>query len=200
MTAPVDAEITLDVACAWSYIGWVIFEAASRQYRSNGGKVEVRVVPHLLDPDAPEPGTPLLPELRAAFGEQTQPQLDRVLAAGRAVGIPFNYESAVHAGTVQAHALLHAAGRVGRTEDVLGRLFRAQFVEGLDVSDTTVLHRIAAASDSPMPTVADRDAVRTAVATAPQVGAVPVFRIGSQEAIVGTPDEQVLHRALRKAG
>src|SRR5699024_6090171 len=85
---------------------------------------------------------------KRVFGEEAakrnEAQLTE-LAAGE--DIPVNFNSAIFANTFGAHCLIAAASTQNRAELMVERLFQSYFVDGLNIADPTVLHRLATESE-----------------------------------------------------
>src|SRR5687767_5737538 len=69
----------------------------------------------------------------------------RVAGVGREVGVPFAFENiSVQPNTLNAHRLLNYAERHGRQDDVAEALFKAYFIDGLNITETETLADVAA--------------------------------------------------------
>lgn len=137
-------EIFSDVVCPWCYIGHARFAKAAERFRGKGGSIEVTMRPFQLDPDAPAKGEPLIPSMERKFGPNARQMIDRVVGTAAEEGLELDYDRALNATTLAAHRLIEVAGRQGLGEEMAGRLFRAYFAEGRDVSDAGVLAELAA--------------------------------------------------------
>lgn len=136
-----------DVACPWCAIGLHSLEEALRR---TAGTVDAKITfqPFELNPDMPSGGQNHDEHLRRKFGmtaEQLAASREQVRARAASVGLEFNVSgrSRIY-NTFDAHRLLHWAGLAGRQRELKRALFKANFSDDLDVSNTDELVRIAA--------------------------------------------------------
>jgi predicted DsbA family dithiol-disulfide isomerase len=137
-------DIVCDVVCPWCYIG------KRRLERALSLRPDVAATrswhPFQLNPDMPEDGIPRELYLAAKFGSprNAEPVHAALAAAGRTEGIAFAFGRIGRApNTLRAHRLIRRAAAVGRGDDMAEALFRAYFVEGLDIGDLDALAFIA---------------------------------------------------------
>ncbi|MFJ6621092.1 DsbA family oxidoreductase [Kitasatospora sp. NPDC091335] len=138
-------EIWSDIACPWCYIGKRRFEQALADF---AGKEQVEVVyrPHQLVPDAPETASPHRAWLAERYGPQSVAMDAQVAELGRAEGISYDFDAALHANTFLGHRLLHLAETEygpavqGRLKEAL---LKAHFTDGVDVGDRAALTDVA---------------------------------------------------------
>jgi predicted DsbA family dithiol-disulfide isomerase len=133
-------DIWSDVVCPWCAIGVARFERALSQF---DGKVDVRLHPFQLDPEAPIPGVPARERYASKFGDEASAILARVTAAAAEEGLSFDFDRAITANTIDAHRAIAFARSSGKDRELEKRLFSAYFSEGRDVSDRSVLVEIA---------------------------------------------------------
>jgi predicted DsbA family dithiol-disulfide isomerase len=198
-----NVEMVLDVACGWSYLSFARFERALSRYREQGGKVEVTFLPFQLDPHAPTGGQPepLLDVLRHKFGANAVEDTQRFAAMAKSDGLQFNYDRAVHSNTFDAHRLITLATRQGMGEQMVERLFRAHYTDGLDVGDPGTLARLAAeVGVTVQDPAAGTTEVRAGLDKVRRMGVrgVPVFRFEGGPTLSGAQSEEALYDALRR--
>ena len=106
----------------------------------------MRWLPFQLNPDLPASGMPRREYIERKWGPGRGPEVyARVAAAGRTVDLPFAFENiTVQPNTLQAHRLLGYAERHGRQDETAEALFKAYFVEGVDLTDDEKLADAAA--------------------------------------------------------
>lgn len=145
----VDLDVVSDVGCPWCYVGKRRLEQAIAMLSP---RITVNVVwrPYELNPWLPPEGMDRQEYRAAKFGsiERSRALDARLIAAGAAEGIPFDFEKIRRTpNTRDAHRLLWLAQRLGKQDAVAEALFRAYFVEGLDVGNSNTLVTIARAAD-----------------------------------------------------
>jgi len=142
----VNVDVTSDVICPWCYIGKRRLEKAIAACRGQHD-VRVRWHPFQLNPHMPKEGTNRKEYRTAKFGSwERSLALDaQVAEAGRAEDIPFDYAKVMRTpNTLDAHRLIGLADTEGVQDAVVEAVFRAYFVEGRDISQTTVLLDVVA--------------------------------------------------------
>ncbi|GAA0930700.1 DsbA family oxidoreductase [Nonomuraea longicatena] len=197
---PVRVEIVLDVICSHSYLGYTRFARAAARARSEGAEVLVSFLPFELAPGASTEGWPLLAVLERSFGPDAVAATAHLAESAALEGVVLDYGSAIATGTFEAHRLIAAAARQGRAEQVVERLFRAHFTDGLHIGDPATLAELAAeagvTSGGYPPEVlrAELQRVRGLGVTG-----VPVFRVGGLPPLTGSQSENALYAALTQA-
>ncbi|MFF3413015.1 DsbA family protein [Streptomyces sp. NPDC002742] len=206
-------RIALDVICVHSYLGYTRFTRAADRLRAEGHLVQVEFLPFELAPGAGTEGAPLLPVLEQVFGPQAVQQTLRFAEQVAAEGLELHYERAVATGTFEAHLLIARAARQGRAEQMVERLFRAHFTDGLHIGDAATLARLAGeagvttdgsgsgAAETAPETAAATDRLHGELDRVRRLGitGVPVFFIGDARPLTGSQSEAVLLSALREA-
>src|SRR3984893_13950706 len=139
-------NVISDVICPWCYIGKRRLEKAVAAFAGRD-QVRVRWHPFQLNPHMPGEGMERKAYRTAKFGSwERSLALDaRVAEAGRAEGIPFDYAKVMRTpNTLDAHRLIGLADREGVQDAVVEAVFRAYFVEGRDISQSTILLDVVA--------------------------------------------------------
>jgi predicted DsbA family dithiol-disulfide isomerase len=202
--AALSIDVVSDVACPWCLIGVQHLEAALAQRPSIDAKITYH--PFLLEPDAPRDGIDLRVRLRQKYGGDPAPLFRRVEAAGRAAGLPLDFEK-VHVApdTIGAHLLIAAAEPRGTQRALARALFEAYFLDGRNVGAPEILVEIATKhgfeADEIVALISDEQA-RTrlkeeARAIAAQgVNGVPFFVFGEKLALSGAQPVAVFLDAL----
>jgi predicted DsbA family dithiol-disulfide isomerase len=198
-----NVEMILDVACGWSYLSFARFERALARFRSEGGEAKVAFLPFQLDPSAPTDGRPepLLDVLQRKFGGNAVADTRRFAASAASEGLEFNYDVAVHSNTFDAHRLIAIATRQGLGEQMVERLFRAHYTDGLDVGDPGTLTRLAGEVGVTIPDPAAGVAdVRAGLDRVRGMGVrgVPVFLFQGGPMLSGAQTEDTLYNALNR--
>ena len=202
-------DFVSDVACPWCAIGLFSLEEALRRA---AGVVDADITfqPFELNPDMPAPGVNHDEHIAGKYGmplEQFAASRQMLRERAAAVGFEINSNSRSRIyNTFDAHRLLHWAGTLGRQRELKRALFRANFTDNLNVSDTDVLVGIAASVGL------DADAARQVLASqrfaaevrqAEQlwmsrgIQAVPGIVINGKWLISGGQTPEVFEQALR---
>jgi predicted DsbA family dithiol-disulfide isomerase len=203
-------EVWSDIVCPWCYLGQARFERALASFEHRG-EVEVVHRSFELDPGFPAGQViPVLDLLSRKYGlsrEQAAEAEASMAQMAAAEGLEFSVDRP-HGNTFDAHRLLHLAQDRGRQEDMLTRLYRANFGAERSVFDAESL--VAIAGEAGLDTAETRevlagtdyaDEVRADERRAAELGAtgVPFFVIDSALAISGGQRAEVFLQALRQA-
>ena len=153
-------EIWADVVCGWAYIGKRRLEKALTE--RGGEPVEVIWRPYRIDPTAPAAAVPLEEMLRdpiadaslrqCAPGLSPSENLTRISQIAADEGLGPRWGAAWRANSHDAHRLLalaHESGGAVLQDAVAEQVMKAHFIEALDISDRTVLARVAEAAGFP---------------------------------------------------
>lgn len=214
-TRPLAIDVISDVVCPWCWIGKRRLEEALVQLPA-GQETSTTVVrwhPFELNPDLPPGGQDRRSYLERKFGgpERAQQVYARVEAAGREAGIPFNFERIVRQpNTRDAHRLIAWAQTTNPSAApaLVERLFRAYFVDGIDLGDANVLARLAgetgldaAAASEWLQSDSGLADIATAEDNARRLGVsgVPFFVFNQRLAVSGAQPPEVLLDAIRQA-
>jgi len=132
-------DIVSDTVCPWCFIGKRRLERALTL--APQPDLVVTWHPFQLNPELPPGGMDRRDYLRAKFGdEKGSGAYDRILEAGAAEGIDFNFKSiARQPNTVDSHRLVRYAGEVGLQHQAVEALFNAYFIDGRDIGDAATL-------------------------------------------------------------
>jgi predicted DsbA family dithiol-disulfide isomerase len=204
-------DIVSDIVCPWCYIGKRRLEAAIAA--REGPLPTVRWHPFQLNPDLPAGGVDRRSYLEEKFGgaERARGVYARVEAAGREVGIPFQFEQiGRQPNTSDAHRLIAwaQASAPSGVDRLVERLFQAYFTEGVDIGVADELARLAgesgcdpAAARAHLASAAGRAEVAEADARMKSmgIGGVPFFIFNRRVAVSGAQPPEVLADALAQA-
>ena len=169
----------------------------------------MRWLPFQLNPDLPESGIPREEYVARKFGGRGKGVNERVIMAGRQLGIPFEYEKMkVQPNTLNAHRLMLYAEREGKQDELAEELFRAHFTEGAILADRETLADIAARAGLDRKAVADYLAGDEDKALIEQadvearsagIGGVPFFIFNRKIGLSGAQDAETLLEAMEQA-
>jgi predicted DsbA family dithiol-disulfide isomerase len=208
---PLAIDIVSDVVCPWCYIGKRRLEAALAE-REEGIAPTLRWHAFQLNPDLPPSGVDRREYLERKLGSRGAAEVyARVEAAGREVGIPFAFDRIRRQpNSLDAHrliALAQAQDPLAATE-LVERLCRAFFVEGVDIGDTDQLVRLAAESGFESEAAREwlaTDAGRADIAAADRrahelgISGVPFFIFNQRLGVSGAQPPEVLRNAMEQA-
>ena len=170
----------------------------------------MRWLPFQLNPDLPENGIPRKQYIESKWGPGRGPEVyARVTAAGHTVDIPFAFENIkVQPNTLHAHRLLGYAERQGRQDELAEVLFKAYFIEGVDLTNFEALAEVAAqagldraATLAYLQSDEDRDTTLQAdvEARSAGIGGVPFFIFNRKVGVSGAQEPDVLLQAMEQA-
>jgi len=215
MQGAVVVDVISDVVCPWCYIGKRRLEAAIAQMREEEPDLpfEVRWHPFQLNPDLPAQGVDRKAYLEAKFGgpERAKQVYERVTAAGRSVGIPFDFDAIERQpNTLDAHRLVAWAQsrNEGDTDALVEGLFRANFLEGRYVGSVDELVALAGeagfdAADARafLESGALKDVVADSDRRAREmgIGGVPFFIFDGKTALSGAQEPSAIVAAIQQA-
>ena len=212
-TEPLTIDIVSDVVCPWCYIGKRRLESALALAGTDTHSVALHWHSFQLNPDIPPEGVDRRRYLEQKFGgpQRARAIYERVEAAGREVGIRFDFARIERQpNTTDAHRLVDWAQVTDaeRADDLVERLFRAYFIDGIDIGKVAELARIASdagylAADASA--YLNSDAGRADVAAADArskaagIGGVPFFIFNRKLAVSGAQPPEVLREAIGQA-
>ncbi len=206
----VTIDLVSDVVCPWCYLGKARLELAIAEVQDEVG-VDVNWRPYRLNPDIPPEGVDQKTYLEEKLGgaEAVARGHEMLAQLGAEVGIRYDFDAIkIGPNTLDAHRLIHWASMEGRElqDHVVTGLFKANFEEGRNIGDHTVLAEIAEASgmdrklaESLLKSDADKDIILGEIEAAQKMGVsgVPFFIIDGQYAVSGAQMPDVLAGALR---
>ncbi|MDG4803985.1 DsbA family oxidoreductase [Micromonospora sp. WMMD980] len=201
-----EIEIYADVACPWCWIGKRRLEQAIESY---DGKVTITYRPFQLDPAPVAEPRPLLDALGDKFGgrDKADQMAAHVSEIAVGAGLDLRFDRAVAANTFDAHRLARFAAERGRAAEMVERLYRAHFSDGLDVGSIDVLVALAAEvglnGDEARGYLASnlgRREVAAELSAAHRLGvsSVPTFVLAGKYAVTGAQEPETLLAALRE--
>lgn len=205
-----DIQLWSDFLCPYCVLGKRRLNRALDSLGIRDARITMKSF--LLNPGEDEPvGTRMREHLmdKEGYSEDDVAQTFNSLGeAGLAVGFPFHFGTALHAGTDRAHALFQYMKTLGLGGGFSDLLQEAGFQKGADLHDEETLIRLARQLG------ADADQAREAIHSgkylslarqeyeeALMYGArgVPFFIIDGRFAVTGAQPEEVFERTLKKA-
>ena len=214
MGEPLKVDVVFDFVCPWCYIGKRRLEHALEAWRARhpeGPRPGVRWLPYLLHPEIPRGGMSRREHLARKHGPAgPDPEKQaHVMALGKGLGLEFAFDRiTVQPNTIDAHRLSGCAQMRGRQDEMVEALFRAYFMEGVDLNDHDALVSLATTvgfdwgqvalylgSDTDVQTVRRLD-LEARIAG---VDIVPFFIFNGKVAVAGAHEVDVLLEAMTRA-
>lgn len=193
-----------DIVCPWCYIGKRRLEQALDSY---DGEVSLRYRPFQLDPRPVSEPRPVAEALAEKFGgpERVRQLLAHVTSVAAESGLTLRFDRALNANTFDAHRLVRFAAERGRASEMVDALFRAHFVDGVDVGSRAALASVAATTGfdeqevrAYLDSSAGVDKVRAEVEEARRIGvtSVPTFVFAGKYVVTGAQPPETLLKVL----
>ena len=193
--AMIKLDIISDPVCPWCYIGKTRLDRALQAHPEHEFLIEWH--PFQLNPDMPRQGMDRREYLELKFGgkQGAVQAYAPIVQAAEDTGLGIDFAGIKRTpNSIDAHRLIHWAGIEGKQNAVVDRLFKAYFKEGRDISEHSVLKRIAGAvgmdgdaigrlleTDADLQDLRDRDAH----ARMRGVQGVPCFILANEYAVSG---------------
>jgi len=141
-TKKMKVEIWSDVVCPFCYIGKRKFESALQQFEGSAN-VEVEWKSFLLDPAmkhvAGKKIHDVLAEKKGWSIEKAEQANHQVTQMAAEVGLKYDFDEVIPAGSFNAHKLTHLAAQYKLQDQATEELFRAYFIEGKNIEDADTL-------------------------------------------------------------
>ncbi len=201
-------DIISDPICPWCYIGKTRLDRALEANPAHDFIIQWH--PFQLNPTMPPQGMERREYLETKFGGQEAAlkvygQIDQT---ARDMGLELNFAGIKRTpNTLDAHRLIHWAGIEGCQNAVVDRLFKAYFMEGRDISDASVLVRIASAAGMDgdatrrlLESDADCENIRSRDAKSREAGitGVPAFIIDNHYVVNGAQPTEMWDRVIKE--
>jgi predicted DsbA family dithiol-disulfide isomerase len=201
-------DIYSDVICPWCYVGKRRLERALNQAQ-DPRKPRIMWRPFQLNPTMPNEGMDRTAYLEAKFGglDAFREMEEHVKAAGESEQISFAFEKIGRTpNTFAAHRLIWYAAQQGCQDEMVERLFKGYFEEGVDIGSIPMLARLAEQVGLKAESFLRSDEGITEVKAEEVVGhrlgirGVPYFVLNQMHGIAGAQPAEVLAAAMEQAG
>lgn len=209
---PLTIDVVSDVVCPWCFIGKRRLEGALALYAQERPEAPAPAVtwrPFQLNPGMPDEGMPRAEYVQRKFGARGGAVYDRVTAVGREVGIAFAFDRIKQQpNTLAAHSLIELAEASGKQDAVVEALFRAYFIDGVDLTVRANLVEIATGAGLDRADVEGwldnanaRDLAAAEDQRAREIGieGVPFFIFNGRVAVSGAHPAEALLEAMKQA-
>lgn len=205
---PITIDVWSDVVCPFCYLGDTVLQQAIEQF-PHGSTVQVRYHSFQLNPGF-APGEVIrsvdyLAQNHRMPAAQIAASHAQLAARGAEAGLDYRFEDNLMVNTLDAHRMIHFAKAAGREHDMVERLFRAEFTDGLNLADHEVLAGLAAelglsraGAAEALATGAYEQDIRSDLAEARELGisGVPFFVFDNKRAISGAQPIDMFRKAL----
>ena len=212
-SAPLHITVVSDVVCPWCYIGKRHLEAALDLFHAahpDQATPEIEWSAFQLNPTMPIEGMDRETYVATKFGGNRDAVMERMTAAGLNAGIAFQFDGIQkQPNTLALHALIAAADTQGQQTAIVERLFQANFLEGIDLTDGPAIISLMIPLGLSPEVIADcLDTQGTPQANAAatdahwrslQVQGVPLFVFDRQWAVSGAQPPDALAQAMTHA-
>jgi predicted DsbA family dithiol-disulfide isomerase len=214
MSEPLRIDVVFDFVCPWCYIGKRRLEAALDVWRAQhpaDADPVVRWLPYQLHPEIPPGGISRREHVERKHGTAgPDPEKQaQVAALARSLGLELEIDKiAVQPNTIDAHRLSGCAQAYGWQDAMVEALFKAYFMQGIDLNDHDALVSLAASVGFEWGRVALYLGSATDVQTVKRleleariagVDIVPFFIFNGKVTVAGAHDEHVLLEAMAQA-
>ncbi|NBD27627.1 DsbA family oxidoreductase [Paenibacillus glycinis] len=140
-------EVWSDIACPFCYIGKRRFEAGLEKF-AHKEEIEVEYKSFQLNPAAEKhpkhDAYGLVAEKYGISREQSVSMHENLVNQAAELGLTYNFEHAIPANSLDAHRLIHFAGRYGKRTEAAELLFKAYFTDAKHIGEIDTLTGIAA--------------------------------------------------------
>ena len=201
-------DIISDPICPWCYIGKTRLDRALELNPTHNFIIEWH--PFQLNPTMPKDGMDRREYLEAKFGGQKEAieVYSNIDKTATETGLSLNFGGIKRTpNTIDAHRLIHWAGIEGRQNSIIDRLFKAYFQEGRDISEHSVLTRIASAAGMDQDVVrsllksdADKEDIKARDTDARKRGiqGVPAFVVANEYVIQGAQTTDIWDNIIKE--
>lgn len=205
-----EIEVVSDVICPWCYVGKRRLEKAISLLGPDA-QVTVTWRPFQLNPSMPKAGIDRNEYRLAKFGSLERSQMldARLTTVGATEGIEFHFDRIKRTpNTLDAHRLIWLAQRHGKGDAVVEAMFKAYFVDGVDLGQPRNLLAVAVTTGIEKAVVekllATDEGLEEVVADEAQfkamgIDGVPGFVVNGQFLFSGAADPQVMAEAFLRA-
>ena len=204
-------EVWSDFVCPFCYIGKRRLEIALEKFEHKD-EVELVFKSFELDPSSKKKFDENIHEIIAKkYGipvEQAKASNNQLVAQAKALGLNYNFDDLIPTNTFDAHRVVHYAKTEGKVNELAERIFKAYFVDSLNISDHKVLaslaHEVGLNSEKALSILESNqygEEVRKDEETALKlrISGVPYFLINNKYVVSGAQTPELFLEALEKA-
>lgn len=202
-------DVWSDFACPFCYIGKRNLDNALKELDSKED-IEIEFHSFQLDPEAKKSDVKPSESLGKKYGmsaEKAHEMIDRVVNMAKDVGLDYNYDDLIENNTLKAHMLLQYSKEEKKGREIKEEVFKAHFIDGLDIGDRSVLMDIAkkvGLDEEKAEAALDSEVYESLVvmdrynASQMEISSVPFFIIDNKKAIQGAQPKEVFLKVLEE--
>jgi predicted DsbA family dithiol-disulfide isomerase len=145
----ISIDIFSDVVCPWCFIGKRNLEAAISVLAKKGERyqdIQTNWRSFQLNPQLPTQGIARSEYTSKKFGGEERAKIfyERIKESGQSVNLAFDFEKIkVQPNSARMHALVYAAGEIRKDHELVERLFKTFFIDGVDLSKRENMFSVA---------------------------------------------------------
>jgi len=145
----ISIDIFSDVVCPWCFIGKRNLEAAISVLAKKGERyqdIKTNWRSFQLNPQLPTQGIARSEYTSKKFGGEERAKIfyERIKESGQSVNLAFDFEKIkVQPNSARMHALVYAAGEIRKDHELVERLFKTFFIDGVDLSKRENMFSVA---------------------------------------------------------
>ena len=204
-------EVWYDFVCTRCYIGKRILEIALDKFKYED-EVELVFKSYELIAFSEERNNETMNEITARKYHMTLDEAKAsnhyIVEKAKEVDLDFNLDKVIPKNTLDAHRVVHYAKTENKSGEMIERIFKAHFVDALDISDHSVLASLAGEvglNSEKVISILESDQYREEVtndedtASRLGIGGVPYYIINRKYAVPGAQPPEFFLEILEKA-
>ena len=201
-------DIYSDPICPWCYIGKTHLDRALEALREN--PFEINWHPYQLNPEMPQTGMDRKEYLEKKFGSSKGiiAGYGTIFEHTKKFNIDANFDKIeVTPNTMHAHRISHWSALENCQNQIVSELFKAYFVNGLDIGDKEILAKLASKyfmDEKSILRLLDSDNDHNKVSKKDQaarqmgINAVPMFIVAEHYAVSGAQTSDLWKRVIKE--
>ena len=145
----ISIDIFSDVVCPWCFIGKRNLEAAISVLAKKGERyhdIQTNWRSFQLNPQLPTQGIARSEYTSKKFGGEERAKIfyERIKESGQSVGLAFDFgKIKVQPNSARMHALVYAAKEIRKDHELVERLFKTFFIDGVDLRKRANMFSVA---------------------------------------------------------
>ena len=143
-------NVFADTICGWCFIGHTNLNEALKKFPNL--KFDIHHTPFQLNPDMPTEGISRDKYLEIKFGgkDYAASMYENMKLKAKESGLNFNFEKIKKTpNTVLSHLLINLSKQFNLQNEVIEKIYKSYFIDGLDIWDVNILTNIAKENNIP---------------------------------------------------